>query len=190
MRAALLLLCVTAVLSGQEKAPDQWTGTIHGPDGSPVPNASVELRSGALTNSATSSSTGNFQFSAIPAGSYRLSIKHDGREFTYPRSLQLPLDGISKLILSNDGSVTMAAPAATVSSGGQTLSADAVAAIPLNKRDFGQLLLLAAGTMTDTNGASNFTQQFAVNGQRGVEAVFALDGADSRRPRDGRRHTN
>ena len=57
--------------------------------------------------------------------------------------------------------------------------------IPLNKRDFSQLLLLAAGTMTDTNGAANLTQQFAVNGQRGVEAVFAIDGADSSDPEMG-----
>jgi len=60
-----------------------------------------------------------------------------------------------------------------------------VTSIPLNKRDFSQLLLLAAGTMTDTNGTTNFTQQFAVNGQRGVEAVFAMDGADSSDPEMG-----
>jgi len=29
--------------------------------------------------------------------------------------------------------------------------------------------------MTDVNGQTNFTQQFAINGQRGVEAVFAMD---------------
>ena len=57
--------------------------------------------------------------------------------------------------------------------------------MPLNKRDFSQLLLLAAGTMTDTNGAANFTQQFAVNGQRGTAAVFAMDGADSSDPEMG-----
>ena len=69
--------------------------------------------------------------------------------------------------------------------GGEQLSAKAVSAMPLNKRDFSQLLLLAAGTMTDTNGASNFTQQFAVNGQRGTAAVFAMDGADSTDPEMG-----
>src|SRR5208337_1423727 len=47
---------------------------------------------------------------------------------------------------------------------------------PLNQRDFSQLLLLAGGTKTDTNGSANFTQQFAVNGQRGTTAVFAMDG--------------
>ncbi len=57
--------------------------------------------------------------------------------------------------------------------------------LPLNKRDFGTLLLLAAGTMTDTNGSTNFTAQFAINGQRGVEAVFAMDGADISDPEMG-----
>jgi hypothetical protein len=54
-----------------------------------------------------------------------------------------------------------------------------------NGRDFSTLLLLAAGTMTDTNGATNFTQQFAINGQRGVEATFATDGADIDDPERG-----
>ena len=39
--------------------------------------------------------------------------------------------------------------------------------------------------MTDTNGAANFTQQFAVNGLRGTTAVFAMDGADTSDPEMG-----
>ena len=39
--------------------------------------------------------------------------------------------------------------------------------------------------MTDTNGATNFTAQFAINGQRGVEATFAMDGADISDPEMG-----
>ena len=58
--------------------------------------------------------------------------------------------------------------AAAQASGGEHLSSAEVSSLPLNARDFSKLLLLAAGTMTDTNGAANFTQQFAVNGQRGV----------------------
>ncbi len=65
------------------------------------------------------------------------------------------------------------------------LSSKSVSQLPLNKRDFSQLLLLAAGTMTDANGATNFTQQFAINGQRGVEATFAMDGADISDPEMG-----
>jgi hypothetical protein len=39
--------------------------------------------------------------------------------------------------------------------------------------------------MTDSNGAANFTQQFAVNGQRGTATVFAMDGADTTDPELG-----
>ena len=69
--------------------------------------------------------------------------------------------------------------------GGEELSSQAVSELPLNKRDFSTLLLLAAGTMTDSNGATNFTAQFAINGQRGVEATFAMDGADISDPEMG-----
>jgi hypothetical protein len=79
---------------------------------------------------------------------------------------------------------TKAAPEAK-SSGGEHLSKQEVSTLPLNRRDFSQLLLLAAGTMTDTNGAANFTQQFAVNGQRGVTTVFSMDGIDTTDPEMG-----
>ncbi|MGH7969500.1 MAG: hypothetical protein ACREIC_12305, partial [Limisphaerales bacterium] len=39
--------------------------------------------------------------------------------------------------------------------------------------------------MTDTNGHSNFTQQFAVNGQRATATVFAMDGIDTSDPEMG-----
>jgi hypothetical protein len=75
--------------------------------------------------------------------------------------------------------------AASQASGGEHLSSSEVSSLPLNSRDFSKLLLLAAGTMTDANGAANFTQQFAVNGQRGSATVFALDGADTTDPEMG-----
>jgi len=78
-----------------------------------------------------------------------------------------------------------AAANATDATGGEKLSSQSVSELPLNGRDFSTLLLLAAGTMTDVNGATNFTQQFAINGQRGVEAVFAMDGADISDPEMG-----
>src|SRR6266853_4218025 len=70
-------------------------------------------------------------------------------------------------------------------SGGETLSSTEVSSLPLNARDFSKLLLLAAGTMTDSNGAANFTQQFAVNGQRGANTVFAMDGGTTTDPELG-----
>ena len=65
---------------------------------------------------------------------------------------------------------------ATSGQGNTQLSTQQVANLPLNQRDFTKLLSLAGGTTTDTNGANNFTLQFAINGQRGTTAVFAMDG--------------
>src|SRR5882762_8244762 len=76
-------------------------------------------------------------------------------------------------------------PNGTQGSGGETLSGTEVSSLPLNTRDFSKLLLLAAGTMTDANGAANFTQQFSTNGQRGQATVFAMDGADTTDPELG-----
>jgi hypothetical protein len=73
----------------------------------------------------------------------------------------------------------------TQATGSAKLSSEQVSSLPLNKRGFSQLLTLAAGTTTDTNGAANFTQQLAINGQRGTTAVFAMDGADSTDPELG-----
>src|ERR1035441_5242506 len=100
-------------------------------------------------------------------------------------SVAIPIEGRSRVTLQADGSIAIDQESQTQASGGENLSGKSVTSIPLNKRDFSQLLLLAAGTMTDSNGATNFTAQFAVNGQRGVEAVFAMDGADTSDPEMG-----
>src|SRR5262249_43902312 len=94
---------------------------------------------------------------------------HDGLELSASQELRL---------LKNEASTTQA-------SGREHLSSEEVSSLPLNERDFSKLLLLAAGTMTDPNGAANFTQQFAVNGQRGNATVFAMDAADTTDPEMG-----
>jgi hypothetical protein len=81
--------------------------------------------------------------------------------------------------------VSASAETSVQASGGEHLSSKEVSSLPLNARDFSKLLQLAAGTMTDANGAANFTQQFAVNGQRGSATVFATDGFDTTDPELG-----
>ena len=100
-------------------------------------------------------------------------------KFWAPALRRLPLRSPTR------GELTVTALKNPAATGGEELSSQAVSELPLNKRDFSTLLLLAAGTMTDANGATNFTAQFAINGQRGVEATFAMDGADISDPEMG-----
>jgi hypothetical protein len=154
--------------------------------GAPIPNAKIWLASASAKSEAVSQADGQFRLPALPAGQYRLSVESNGRKFDYAQPIDLDAAAPAVVLtLSNRGELTVAALKSQTATGGEELSSQAVSELPLNKRDFSSLLLLAAGTMTDSNGATNFTAQFAINGQRGVEATFAMDGADISDPEMG-----
>jgi len=190
----------TAWCGAQTAAVPGWGGVVRDATGPTVPGAVVELTSpGGRVEQATTQADGSFSFVSVPAGRYALVIRVKGRPATAAVQVELPGTPVT-LTVTDQNTVTVAAlPASsaaagaavaagnsgTGTSGGEKLSSEAVSSLPLNGRDFSTLLLLAAGTMTDANGATNFTQQFAINGQRGVEAVFAMDGADISDPEMG-----
>src|SRR5712664_679984 len=173
--------------------PPSWSGVLRDSGGHPVDSAAIRLIGVDVHReySATTSTTGQFAFTAVAAGNYTLTVSVAGKIWTaaapviikdgaaLASGLQFSAQGQELLLIA---SLTTASPQA---SGGERLSTGEVSSLPLNERDFSKLLLLAAGTMTDTNGAANFTQQFAVNGQRGTAAVFAMDGADTTDPELG-----
>ena len=153
--------------------------------GAPIPGAIVRLVGGRVQVEGVTDSDGRFQL-ALPAGEYRLTVETGDRKIKYAGAIYVTAASLAVLLtLSGRGELTVAALEADQTTGGEKLSSEAVSELPLNKRDFSALLLLAAGTMTDTNGATNFTAQFAINGQRGVEATFAMDGADISDPEMG-----
>jgi len=184
---AITALAVGALAPGQTTDTKPWTGILYDGAGNAIAGAAVHLRLGDALATAKTASDGRFTFSTLTAGDYSLSVEYQGKTATYIHNIPLPGAGLNAVLkLSTDGSLSLLeTPGSRESSGGEQLSSKAVSSLPLNKRDFSQLLLLAAGTMTDTNGAANFTQQFAVNGQRGTAAVFAMDGADSTDPEIG-----
>lgn len=152
----------------------------------PVASATIEIRAKGQPEIETPVHNGQFSFRSVPGQTYTVRIHAGGRTYRGAAELKIPPQDAAVLItLHPDGTYTLAAVQASVSGGGEQLSSKTVTEIPLNKRDFSQLLLLAAGTAADPSGAANFTQQFAINGQRGVEATFALDGADISDPEQG-----
>jgi len=178
-----ILACGAA--AGQVQTSPGWNGSVHDAAGEAAAKAELVLQGNGNRYSAVATESGSFQFGAPARGSYQLTVSFGGRLFRMAASVAIPIEARSTVTLQADGSIAIDQESHTQASGGENLSSKSVTSIPLNKRDFSQLLLLAAGTMTDTNGTTNFTQQFAVNGQRGVEAVFAMDGADSSDPEMG-----
>jgi len=188
----LLLLIVFArgsSLCSQQPNPTavSWQGWVRAASGAPAESAIVRLVAGARSAHAVTSAGGAFRIKEMLPGQYHLTIEIGGLTYDYAESIDLAAGAKPVLVeISSRGEITVNAQEEQVSAtGGEALSSQAVSELPLNKRDFSQLLLLAAGTMTDANGATNFTQQFAINGQRGVEATFAMDGADISDPEMG-----
>src|SRR5438552_1368946 len=164
-----------------------WRGSLRDDAGKPVTEATIQLRAtaGGRDYTARTGASGQFAFPDIAEGAYRVSIERDQTVFSLPNSLLVKAGATLTAALQLSAArneLRMDSPAREPSpqaSGGEHLSGGEVSGLPLNARDFSRLLLLAAGTMTDANGAANFTQQFAVNGQRGSATVFAMDGFDT-----------
>jgi carboxypeptidase family protein/TonB-dependent receptor-like protein len=170
----------------------RFEGSVRTQQGKPVSSATVKLVSAEhISSAATTSAGGIFQLTNLPPGDYDLIVVWNDRAYRAPSHITIAGAAtlVAQLTLLMDGDNPRVAIAQQAreseSTGGEHLSSGEVSSLPLNSRDFSKLLLLAAGTMTDTNGAANFTQQFAVNGQRGTATVFALDGADTTDPEMG-----
>lgn len=169
-----------------------WEGVLRTQSGQIISSADITVRSSSsgFTKSATTLHGGEFKFTELRAGDYLITILYKDETYTadVPVSIRAGITlaaDVSLSAVARTAHIVISQEATTEASGGEHLSSGEVSSLPLNSRDFSKLLLLAAGTMTDTNGAANFTQQFAVNGQRGNATVFALDGADTTDPEMG-----
>jgi hypothetical protein len=185
-RLLLVFLLYTSAPGAQTRTSFVWQGMVRTPGGAPISKAKVRLTGVGGNAEAATRADGMFTLPVLPAGKYRLSVEAGDRHVVFAQPIELfSATPAVALTLSSRGELSVGELKRLVSTGGEELSSQAVSELPLNKRDFSSLLLLAAGTMTDANGASNFTAQFAINGQRGVEAVFAMDGADISDPEMG-----
>ena len=184
-----LAILLSLHCAGAQQAPGlgNWAGFLHNQAGAPIPAAKVELSGDGGATQSVTSSDGRFKITSLPVGRYSLKIQVGKRSMESAQVVDVREGTTSVSIeVSDRGEVNLSVQKdQAAATGGEALSSQAVSELPLNKRDFSQLLLLAAGTMTDANGATNFTQQFAINGQRGVEATFAMDGADISDPEMG-----
>jgi len=192
--AVWILIWTHATAAAGQLPAASWVGVLLDAGGKIIAGAQVELGDTASGRiyAARSDEHGGFSFPQLLAGTYTVHVSWDGKAATPPWTRKIkPNDHLKLAIqvgLASDGwQIAEISPGEKPSAagGGQSLSDRQVSGLPLNKRDFSQLLLLAAGTMTDTNDTANFTQQFAVNGQRGATDIFAMDGVDMTDPELG-----
>jgi len=164
-------------------------GTVRDQSGGVIGGAKIVLRE-IDTNVERASLTneqGNYSFPGLRAGSYEVTASHSG--FRPAKSDRLVLQVAGRLRLDLDlvtgqvnEEVTVSAEAAPLletdtSSRGQVIHAQQIQELPLNKRDYTQLVLLAPGTTY--NPAQRLGGAISINGNRSLQNNYLLDGADN-----------
>ena len=137
--------------AGRNTARSLWQGVLRDAAGVPIHGAAVHLKGKSGIFNATTGIDGQFRFELVPAGQYQLSVdaNHDKIQYASPINIAGPSPTVV-ITLSAQKSLSVTSVAdQRPTTGGEELSSQTVSVLPLNKRDFSQLLLLAAGTMTD-----------------------------------------
>jgi hypothetical protein len=164
-------------------------GTIRDSSGAVVTGAKVTVR-GLQTNvqsSALTNDQGNYSFPNLRAGSYEVSALVTGFRPAKSDELQLRVGDRLRMDLTLDpGQITeqvnVQADAAPLletdtSTRGQVIQSQQIQELPLNKRDYTQLVLLAPGTTY--NPDQRLGGAISINGNRTLQNDYQLDGVDN-----------
>jgi hypothetical protein len=193
-RQTLGLLC-SLVLWGQVSGT--LSGTVRDPSGAVVTGAHIEVldvETRAIRDGVTDNA-GRFQFVALPAGRYEVTIDKSGfaREIRSGIDLAVGQDAAVDLRLqlgTSSQQVTVNADAALVSVSTADISGlvseEQVKNLPLNGRSYDELMTLNPGVVNFTSektggvGVSNSTtgNNFAVSGNRPQQNLYLLNGIE------------
>lgn len=199
-QVAIVLLCTLTACSlgwGQFQF-GSVAGLVKDTSQAPVPGAAVEIRSTTtnVARQATTDSSGQYTFVSLPPDMYTITVRHAGFR-NQARSLQLSVDqrleaDFTIEVGSVNEEVTVQATAPLIETGsaelGNVRTEKQVVDLPLNTRNFTQLVDLAPG-VNNRGGSSNSVLQgytsgrgtngAVINGAPPEGIVYLFDGIQS-----------
>ena len=190
-------LAACGILMGQFQF-GSVNGLVKDPSHSPVPDATVEIRS-KTTNVAqqmTTPASGEYNFASLPPDQYTITVKHAGFRAA-SRSVQLSVDqrlqaDITLEIGNVTDQVTVSAEAPLLETAssevGNVRDEKQVVDLPLNTRNFTQLVDLAPGVNNRGSSSNSVLQGYTsgrgtngavINGATPEGVVYLFDGIQS-----------
>jgi len=174
------LFCFLNVAAFSQTFRGGISGTITDPSGAAVAGAVVRAQSTTtgLRRDTTTSTAGEFVFQDLPLGEYQLTASQPGFDQIKVDKVQVEVGKVTNLrltlkVATQSQTVEVAATAVNIDVDTSTLNEvipnKAVQDMPLNGRDFTQLVKLAPGV----NGAGS------INGARIAQNNWQIDGADN-----------
>src|SRR5271170_6964791 len=196
----MLALSIAPAVYGQ--ATGSFSGNVVDKSGSAITGATVTATSQAtgVARQAKTDDAGHYLIPLLPVSIYTLRVEFTGFQSVESKDLRLQVDEARELgftlspsTVSSTVEVSAAAVAVetTNPSLGQVITAQEVAQLPLNGRDFVQLATLTPGATAETNPNSFFTNgassevaargsfSLSVGGSRPNSTDWLLDGVDN-----------
>ena len=176
---AVLFLC--SISAPAQTFRGSISGTLSDSTGAALPEATVKLDSPAtgLTRTVVSSATGEYLFPDLPVGTYSITATHPGFAAKKIDNIEVAVSKVTNLniqlgIAQQQQVVEVSATAVTLETTSTALvgvvNTKTVADLPMNGRDFRQMIKLAPGVSPSTT---------SVNGMRTSGNNYQIDGADN-----------
>ena len=199
MRKLVSLIAVLACVGlaagvHAQTATGQITGTVTDSSGAVMPGVKVVVTSQqtGLTRETTTSDVGNYVVPLLPVGNYLVTAEREGFKLAVQSDIQLNVDQVQRIDLKLEAGnvserVEVRANASTIdtetSTVGQLVSERQVTQLPLNGRNFLQLLFLGAGAV-ETDGEQAAMRQgvgnaISIMGSRPTSNNFMIDGTSN-----------
>src|SRR2546430_6747256 len=182
---AILVVLWLAMAANAQTFRGAINGTVTDPSGGVVPNAAVkatEIATGIDHNTVTTSE-GAFAFQDIPLGLYKVTVTAPGFPVYTVDKVEVAAGTIYtlavKLSLQQQATTVEVSAAAltldtTTATQNMTISSDVVQDVPLNGRDFTQLIAVAPGYGGYSVGGFG-----SMNGNRSNQNNWQIDGVDN-----------
>ena len=166
------------------------TGTITDQTGASVPNAAVTLTNvdTGLVLKATTDGSGNYTFSPVKIGNYKVSATAPGFSTTTQSNIRVDVQSrveVNEKLKTGAATTTVevnsAPPLMQTQEGstGQVMSTQTINDTPLNGRNWVFIAQLTAGVAPPSGSRGAGKGDFNANGQRAEQNNFILDGVDN-----------
>jgi hypothetical protein len=187
LKSCGVLILLAGRLAGQSAAAGALEGSVTDSSGQRLAGVTVRLVNGATDDhhAATADETGAFRFSLLPPGTYEVEFAREG--FKTARMARLTLNASEVPVL--DAALEPGDPATTVEcvchlraaapSTGTLVDQKTITAVPLNTRNFTQVLSMSSGSVASVNNAGTLgrgTPSVNVNGNT-TAGGYTVDGA-------------
>ena len=195
--AAILALAASFIaLPLHAQTTSTLEGTVTDRQGLAVSGAEVNANSSALAvnKATTTDANGNYQIPALPAGVYTLTISRSGFSTRVFNSLEITLNRTVKLDVSLEvGTVQQRVEVSsmipllepTSSSEGATVLPEQIADMPINGRNYLDLLQLVPGVAINRQADLNSDNATPILGERANNTGFLIDGLSNQNELNG-----